>query len=163
MDMNRIRGLLNLKVLIGGILVTACLFTVLLVFIFSARNEKPAGAVSTPVLYVIPAPSATIPVPVVSATPSPTPTSTVQEGVGDSLAVGGYAQVTGTGGDGLRLRSEPGLSGTVRFLGIDGEVFEVQDGPRAVDGYTWWFLQAPYDPNVHGWAVADYLVVVQNP
>jgi len=162
--MERLRGLLNLKVLIGGILVAACLFSVLLVFVFSAQNEKPSSAASTAVLYVIAAPSATLPAPVASATPSPTPTS---EGVvvlpGGVLAVGGYAQVTGTEGEGLRLRADPGLSGTVRFLGIDGEVFEVQDGPRDVDGYQWWFLQAPYDPNVQGWAVADYLVAVQNP
>jgi len=162
--MEHLRGLFSLKVLIGGILVAACLFSVLLIFVFNAQNEEPSGAASTAVLYVIPAPSATLPAPVASATPSPTPTS---EGVvvlpGGVLAVGGYAQVTGTEGEGLRLRADPGLSGTVRFLGIDGEVFEVEDGPREVDGYQWWFLQAPYDPNVQGWAVADYLVAVQNP
>jgi hypothetical protein len=162
--MERLRGILNLKVLIGGFLVTACLLSVLLVFIFNARNEKPVVTSSTAVLYVIAAPSATIPAPAASATPSATPTSTAPQGApGGELAVGVYAQVTGTGGDGLRLRSEPGLSGTVRFLGIDGEEFEVQDGPQVVDGYTWWFLQAPYDANVQGWAVADYLVVIQNP
>jgi len=51
----------------------------------------------------------------------------------------------------------------VRFLAIDGEVFQVMDGPVELDGYTWWLLQAPYDPNVQGWAVADFMIVVQNP
>jgi len=61
------------------------------------------------------------------------------------------------------LRSEPGLKGTVRFLGLEAEVFQVYDGPQQADGYTWWFLVAPYDANVQGWAVANYLNVVQNP
>jgi hypothetical protein len=51
----------------------------------------------------------------------------------------------------------------VRFLGLEAEVFQVSDGPRQVDGYTWWFLVAPYDASVQGWAVANYLAVVQNP
>lgn len=162
--MARLRGFLNLKVLIGGVLVSVCLLAVLVAFLFSTRNERLADASSTAVLYVIAAPSATPPLPIASATPSPAPTSAVPgSSTGGILAVGAYVQITGTGGDGLRLRADPGLEGTVRFLAIDGEVFQVQDGPREVDGYSWWSLQAPYDPNVQGWAVADYLVVVQNP
>ena len=79
------------------------------------------------------------------------------------MEVGVSIQITGTGGDGLRLRADPGLDGTVRFLAIDGEIFRVMDGPREADGYSWWLLQAPYDPNVQGWAVDDFFVVVQNP
>jgi hypothetical protein len=162
--MERLRSFINLKVLIGGVLVTTCLLAVLLAFLFSARNEQPGGASSTAVLYVIAASSATPPAPLASATPSPTPTIANQGSpTGGVLIVGAYVQITDTGGDGLRLRADPGLAGTVRFLAIDGEVFQILDGPQDADGYTWWFLQAPYDTNVQGWAVADYLVVVQNP
>jgi hypothetical protein len=162
--MERLRSYITWKVLIGGILVTACLLAVLLAFLFSARNEQPGGASSTAVLYVIAAPSATPLAPLASATPSPTPTTANPESpTGGALTVGAYVQITGTGGDGLRLRADPGLAGTVRFLAIDGEVFQILDGPQDADGYSWWLLQAPYDPNVQGWAVADYLVVVQNP
>ena len=162
--MERLRSLFNLKVLFGAILVAAVLLAVLLIFVFNARTAKPLSASATAVLYVIAAPSATPLIPLASATPSPTPASTQPEPWQNGLlGIGSYAQITGTGGDGLRLRAEPGLSGTVRFLAIDGEIFQALDGPRELDGYTWWLLQAPYDPNVQGWAVEDFLVVVQNP
>jgi hypothetical protein len=161
--MDQIRRFVNVKVLIGGGLVTACLFGVLLVYLGSARQEQPVAASGTAVLYVIAAPSPTLLAPIVSLTSSPMPTRVTDNPVTSTIAVGTYVQITGTGGEGLRLRSEPGLSGTVRFLAIDGEVFQVMDGPIELDGYTWWLLQAPYDPNVQGWAVADFMIVVQNP
>jgi hypothetical protein len=77
--------------------------------------------------------------------------------------VGAYVQITGTGGDGLRLRADPGLEGEVRFLALESEIFQVTDGPRQEGDYTWWFLVAPYDDKVKGWAVANYLTIVQNP
>jgi len=161
--MDQIRRFVNLKVLIGGGLVTVCLFGVLLVYLGSARQEQPTAASGTAVLYIIAAPSPTPLAPIVSTTPSPTPTQVTDNPISSTITVGTYVQITGTGGDGLRLRSEPGLSGMVRFLAIDGEVFQVMDGPIELDGYTWWLLQAPYDPNVQGWAVADFMIVVQNP
>lgn len=161
--MDQIRRFINLKVLIGGGLVTVCLFGVLLIYLSSARQEQPAAASGTAVLYVIAAPSPTPLAPIVAPTPSPTPTQVTDNPISSTITVGTYVQITGTGGDGLRLRSEPGLSGMVRFLAIDGEVFQVMDGPVELDGYTWWLLQAPYDPNVQGWAVADFMIVVQNP
>ncbi len=77
--------------------------------------------------------------------------------------MGVYVQITGTNGDGLRIRSAPGVSSTPLFLGMDSEVFLVKDGPREADGYTWWFLTAPYDTNRSGWAAASYLSLVQTP
>jgi hypothetical protein len=49
------------------------------------------------------------------------------------------------------------------MLGAEAEVFQVSDGPREIDGYTWWYLVGPYDESRRGWAVANYLSVVQNP
>lgn len=77
--------------------------------------------------------------------------------------MGAFVQVSGTGGDGLRLRAEPSLDGEVRFLGLESEVFRVEDGPEEVDGYTWWYMVAPYDDSVNGWGVSNFLAVVQNP
>jgi hypothetical protein len=79
------------------------------------------------------------------------------------VAKGGFVQVIGTGGDGLRLRSEPGLNGEIRYLGLESEIFRVDDGPTMLDGYTWWLLVAPYDETVRGWAVSNYLKSVPNP
>jgi hypothetical protein len=86
--------------------------------------------------------------------PSPTPTG---------IAVGAYAQITGTGGEGLRIRSQPGLIGEPVFLGFDTEVFIVEDGPRELDGYVWWYLVAPYDEGRAGWAAADFLTFIPAP
>ena len=162
--MQRIRALLTWKVILGGGLVAACLFSALVALLGVSRRGETLQAAGTAVMYVIPAPSATPPAPIASATPTAGPTEPIPTAPpGGAIAVGAYVQITGTGGDGLRLRADPGLEGTVRFLAIDAEVFQVMDGPRSVDGYNWWLLQAPYDPAVQGWAVENYLLVVQNP
>lgn len=74
-------------------------------------------------------------------------------------------QISGTGGDGLRLRTGAGLDNEVGFLGLEAEVFQIIDGPQEADGYTWWLLEAPYDEGQQrrGWAVANYLASIQNP
>jgi hypothetical protein len=79
------------------------------------------------------------------------------------IAVGAYVQITGTSGAGLRFREQPGLEAPVLMLGAEAEVFKVEQGPQDADGYVWWYLVGPYDPARHGWAVANYLEVVQNP
>ena len=57
--------------------------------------------------------------------------------------MGMYVQISGTGGDGLRLRSGPSRNDDPRFLGYESEVFMVKDGPRFSDDLTWWFLRSP--------------------
>jgi hypothetical protein len=125
-----------------------------------ATAELPPTAVVTvislPTATPVP-PTATPPGPV---TPTPSPLPLPPPGV---VAVGAFVQIAGTGVDGLRLRVEPGLESDVRMLGLEAEVFQVQDGPREVDGYTWWYLVAPVDETRNGWAVSNYLAVVQNP
>jgi hypothetical protein len=79
------------------------------------------------------------------------------------IAIGSYVQVTGTGTVGLRMHEDASLDSDTQFLGMDTEVFKVSDGPRQADGYTWWYLVAPYDPARHGWAVANYLSAIANP
>jgi len=92
--------------------------------------------------------------PVATGLPPPPP--------GD-ISIGAFVEVTGTGGDGLRLRAGPSLDRDVRLLGLEAEVFLVQDGPQQGDGFTWWHLQGPFDESRQGWAVVNYLRVVQNP
>ena len=79
------------------------------------------------------------------------------------ISVDAFVQITGTGGDGLRLRVGPGLDRDVRLIGLEAEVFLVQEGPEKTDGFTWWHLEGPFDESRRGWAVANYLRVVQNP
>lgn len=132
--------------------------------LWSTRTTTIASGAPTAVMKVLSLPSAT------ATSPSPTVTATIlptdrppESGTSGNISVGAYVQIAGTGGDGLRLRAAPGLSGEVLFLGLEAEVFEVQDGPKEADGYTWWYLVAPFDESRTGWAVSGYLSVVQNP
>ena len=148
----------------GAVLVGVLLLCGTVLLLFSTRPGPQAAAPSTAIVNVILLPSATPVLPTPTPAPPQTPTSPVSPGTGsENFAVGSFVQVTGTGGDGLRLRAEPGLNGVVRFLGLESEVFQVKDGPRQVDNYTWWFLVAPYDESIQGWAVGNFLVPAQNP
>lgn len=149
----------------GALLVAAALTVVLLIFLLTTRPDQAQATTGTAVIAVIPAPS---------LTPSPSPTSPVtptatldvppspQPG---QIGVGSLVQITGTGGDGLRLRTGPGLDNDVGFLGLEAEVFQIIEGPRDADGYTWWLLEALYDEGQQrrGWAVANYLISLQEP
>ncbi len=140
--------------------------TAILVFIgVFTRNGTQLIDPPTPVLTIIPAPSQT-PTPEPSATPevvitTPTPTSpTFRPG---EIGPGQLVEIIGTGGDNLRLRSRPGLESAIAFLGVEREVFEVIDGPQELDGYLWWYLRNPYNPDKTGWAVSVYLRPIASP
>ncbi|GAP14603.1 hypothetical protein LARV_02376 [Longilinea arvoryzae] len=137
------------------------LLAVIFIIFWSTLPAKSAVQAPTVVLTVIAAPTSTpIPLtPTVSLTPSVTPTLNLSPN-GGSIQVGAYVQITGTGGDGLRLRKGPGTDYEQIFLGREAEVFLVKDGPKEGSGYTWYYLEAPYDTNRSGWAVSDFLQVV---
>ena len=158
------RYLFNPWVIGGAIAFSVVLACITFSLLWVTRPAEPAFAPATAVLNIIPFPSST---PVI-LTPTPTVTAQLTGEVppapGPGLIItGDFVQISGTGGDGLRLRSEPGLNGAVNFLAYEGEIFKVSDGPRESDGYTWWYLVAPYDESVQGWAVSNFLLVVQNP
>jgi hypothetical protein len=150
-----------LEVIVAVFAGMAIFSLVLLLLNFSRPKRTPVGVV-TAVLTVIPAPTET------PASATATPTSPAPTGDDDSprlegLYVGAYAQVVGTGGDGLRIREGPGLDYEPLFLALDGEIFLVDDGPQEQDGYSWWRLEAPYDQDRSGWAVSSYLEAVVSP
>jgi hypothetical protein len=159
-----VRNYLNLKVILGAILFAGFLFAALVGLLWSSRGEPNLQAPATAILHVIVAPTATLPFPLATPSPSVEPTSSLPVPTpGGEIEVGDYVQVNGTGGDGLRLHINPGVSGDVHYIAIEAEVLLVMDGPQEADGYTWWLLQDPYDANATGWGVANYLAVVQNP
>lgn len=137
------------------------LLAAIFIIIWSSLPAQPEQVVPTPVLTVIAAPTATLTptISVLSLTPTVTPTYNFSSG-GGTIQIGAYVQITGTGGDGLRLRKAPGTDAEQLFLGREAEVYLVKDGPQEASGYTWFFLEAPYDANRSGWAAADYLQVV---
>jgi hypothetical protein len=137
-----------------GVVVLLASITIGGIFLFATA---PQAQVPAPIFTVIPAPSVTATSEEVFLTPTPTPTPALTEG---GIGLGVYVQITGTGGDGLRLRSGPGTSHPHRFIGMEEEVFAVKEGPNPADGFTWWYLEAPYDESRSGWAAGEYLSVV---
>jgi hypothetical protein len=149
----------NLLVIIIGLLLAFGLCTVIAAIINGIRPASPAQAGSTAVLTVIPAPSET-PMPIIEDAATPTPEGGSSP---DGIATGMYVQISGTGGDGLKMRAGPGMQNDTLFLGMEAEVYQVKDGPKESDGYTWWLLEAPYDATRKGWAASKYLTIVASP
>jgi hypothetical protein len=137
-----------------GALTLACLLTCASLAIFGlGRARQPARNQSTAIVTVIAAPTFTPGEATATATPGEvgtTPSGAIAKGV--------RVKVSGTAGNGLRLRDQPSLNGKVLLLGNETEVFQVEDGPVVMDGYTWWYLVSPFEPERKGWGVADYLV-----
>ncbi|HIE57178.1 MAG TPA: hypothetical protein EYP88_02955 [Anaerolineales bacterium] len=163
MDREKVPGCLFFPISwIAALVLGGGLFAGLLIVLnLSKPSPAPIGVV-TAALTVIPSLSGTatpIP-PEISPTPEISPAPTLAEG---EIGVGAFVQVSGTGGDGLRLRQGPGLDFEMQFLGLDGELFQVGDGPVQADGYTWWFVIGSYDDTRQGWAVDSFLVVVPEP
>ncbi|HXF85943.1 MAG TPA: hypothetical protein VNK49_11205 [Anaerolineales bacterium] len=154
-----VRQLFNKWVILGALMLAGCL--TLITFIALGWNTPPLSSevgFAPSNLTVIPAPTVTP-----NASPTPTLDPFAPTPIPTGIAVGSYVQITGTNGEGLRIRSEPGLNGTPQFLGFDSEVFLVQDGPREADGYVWWYIVAPYDDARAGWAAADFLSYIPAP
>ncbi len=151
----------NQKVILGaiGIAIILCSATYLTGLGTSARQSTDISW-ELAALTIIPGPTST-PLIAPSATHDPalgTPTPLPGE-----IALNGFVQISGTNGEGLRIRELPGLEGEHLFLGFDTEVFQVIDGPQEADGYIWWRLLAPYDETRSGWAASDFLEAVLSP
>ncbi|MFM8322591.1 MAG: hypothetical protein ACKOC5_16895 [Chloroflexota bacterium] len=153
-----LRRLVSWRVAAGAALVAVGLLLLGGLVFWITRPPAARRAQATAVLQILTAaPPTSTPsalTPSAEAFPSPPP------GV---LAIGAYVQVTGTGGTGLRLRQDPSLNGAVALVASEAEVFSVEQGPQEADGYTWWYLVGPFDGQRRGWAVVNYLQVVQNP
>lgn len=151
-------------VVLGSLLLAGALLGACYAFYLLPTTPSAPGGALPAAITKIPAPSATpiLATPTSAVAPSATPPVSPTPFPG-SVLPGAFVQIAGTGGDGLRLRADPGLDSQIRFLALEAEVFEVVEGPRVADNYTWWYLVAPYDEARSGWAVADYLAVIQNP
>lgn len=162
MSKNSILSVLNIRVFVGAVSIAGFLILITLISIgWTTPDPLRKFGFAPADLTVIPAPTSTpnvtptfTPDPLIVGTPTLAP---------DVIGIGGYVQIVGTEGDGLRLRINPGLNGEPAFLGYDEEVFEVRDGPQAIDGYVWWHLVAPYDETRTGWAADDFLGAIPFP
>ena len=154
--------IVNRWVLLGALGFAILLLLITFFFGLGSTATQADGSVNLQLaaLTVIPGPTST---PRINLPPTHDPamgTATPPPGV---LTLNGFAQITRTNGEGLRLRKTPGLNGEHLFLGFDAEVFEIIDGPQDIDGYTWWYLQAPYDETRTGWAASAFLEAISSP
>ena len=151
-----------------GVIITSLLVAVgltvgvLVLFWYSRPDALPPGA-STAVLNIIRVPTFTPTLKIITPIVSESATPDLLTAIPVKIELGASVEVVGTGGAGLRIRQSPGLSQRVLFLANEGEVFVIQDGPRELDGYTWWLLANPEDAARSGWAVADFLRTYQLP
>lgn len=145
--------------IITSIVLVVVMVILAMIILFLGRRPAQSSAVLPQVTQIF-APTLTPKPMEPTGIPSPTPTSIffLPEGV---IGIGGYVQVIGTGGAGLRMRADPGLDGDIQFTALDSEVFLVIDGPVEADGYHWWHLEAPYDKTRNGWSAGDFLTPIQ--
>lgn len=156
------RQLFTPRVLLGAMGVAAILLVLTFAWIQWSAPPAPDTSGLLAVVTVLPMPSVT-PAPAASPTFDPyaaTPTFTPAPG---QFGIGAVVQISGTQGEGLRIRSEPGLSGKQLFLGFDTEAYSVLDGPRDVDGHAWYYLAAINDQTRTGWAASDFLTIIPQP
>jgi len=161
---SRLSSCLNFWVIGGAVIIATFLSISTLGLLWLTRPGPVPRGSSTAILSVIRLP-ATPPLP---GTPTPPSNPTLDPAGLPSpppgvITIGEFVQITGTGGDGLRLRSEPGFDSQVLVLGNEAEVFHVEDGPKDLDGYSWWYIVGQSDNKRRGWAVSNYLSPVQNP
>ena len=154
-----VRSIFSLRVVLAGFILATALFAGTLAILWITQPEAAPPQSVTAILNITPGPTATQVTPTAAATSTTTPTPLAA----GELAIGVYTQVSGTGGEGLRLRAAAGLNEKILLLGSEGEIYLIKDGPRNADGYTWWLLVDPDDAARQGWAVTDYLSVVVNP
>ncbi len=154
-----INQIFNRWVILGALLIAGLLLLITAISIgFTSPLQSPTIGFVPANLTVIAAATVTS-----NAPPTPTIDPFAPTLVPTGVAIGNYVQITGTDGEGLRIRSEPGLDSEPRFLGFDSEVFIVQDGPVVLDGYVWWYLVAPYDETRVGWAASEFLSYIPSP
>src|SRR5512138_3209658 len=102
-----VRQFINKWVILGALAVAALLLLITTIAIGLTSSPQTSSVGFAPAdLTVIPAPTGTSgapPTPTIDPFASPTPPA--------GIAIGNYVQISGTEGQGLRIRSDPGLGG----------------------------------------------------
>jgi cell wall-associated NlpC family hydrolase len=87
--------------------------------------------------------------------PEPEPEPAPEPADSNGVSAGSNAEIVGTNGYGLNIRTGAGYGNSVVTIASEGHVMYVVDGPEvANDGSNWW--QVDYRGH-SGWAHADYL------
>ena len=160
----RLSMFVNVKVIGGAVAIAVFLTVFTLGLLWLTRPGPTPRGSSTAILSVIRLPATQVPSETQTPLPSPTGVPVIPPAPPPgTITVGAFVKIIGTSGEGLRLRSEPGFAGQVLLLGNEAEVFQVSDGPKDVDGYSWWYLTGSSNDKRRGWAVSNYLSLTQKP
>jgi hypothetical protein len=73
---------------------------------------------------------------------------------GCEIAPGDQVVVVDPNGEGINVRDSPTTSADVVTVVLDGTEFEIEDGPWAGDGFTWWHVSGV---NGTGYIIEDFL------
>lgn len=118
----------------------------------SVLTSTPTSAPAiTPTLPPAAAPT---PRPTSPPTPTASPSAPTAAPTPAGLRVGGAAVVDTGSNDGLRLRRDPGQAGVVLRSIKNGERLSLLEGPREVDGMTWWKVQYAGE---QGWVAGAFI------
>ena len=120
------------------------------IWLFTKPPASPPGAIPTAIVQTVTLTTSSI------SLPSSTPSTNLIDGIGLGVRV----QVNGTGTVGLSIRSDASTQAERRSVAEEGSIFLITDGPKEADGLVWWFIKDEADPNIIGWAAADYLLPV---
>ncbi len=154
--LERLRKIFTKNVIIGGLILAGLLCALVLIlqigvfpYVTILTGQKVNIAV-TPYIDLANSVDAIEP----TATYSP-------ESLPGVVSLGMTVKVSGTGDEGLRMRSGAGTDQSVLFLANEGEFFSIIDGPVIKDSLIWWKLQGNENGQKSGWSVQDYLEAVQ--
>ena len=145
---------LNVWTVLGALLVSILICVTFAAAVTGSQTSSETHTISTAVMTIIPPPTLT---PVAYTQVVTTPEANGGADGEGGISLQDFVEVYDTGAAGLRIRSGPGISHAIKFIALDAELYQVNDGPVKADGYIWWYLVAPYDDQRNGWAVSEYL------
>lgn len=145
-----------------GVVVTIIGIALALLLVSSLLAREPlTTAMPEPTIIRLTAPPTVAPSPTVLApTPTPIPTFTPAPtrdlaAPPESITVGYYARVAGTGSAGLTLRGGPSTLTTSLQNVAEGTVMQVIGGPEEADDFIWW--QVRLLSGQEGWVAGRFL------
>jgi hypothetical protein len=151
---------INRFIIIGALFFAAILYFYLFIFMNSLTFNKTLQLTPRANLTIIAgAQLSTVDVNSLYLSLTPTPKPTMQGN--DGFILGSYIQISGTGGNGLRIRNSPGIESGTNFIANESEVFQVIGGPVSLDDFIWVQLTTPYDQSRQGWAATNYMISIQ--
>lgn len=151
-----------------GIVVTVLGIGLALALINVMLSREPlATTLPTPTIIRLTAPpspaaspTGSLPTPTPIPTLTPVPTRDLSAPPSE-VAVGYYAQVSGTGQAGLTVRGGPSTDNVRVMRAAEGSLMLVLDGPESSGDFTWW--QVRLLDGTEGWVAGEFLTPVPAP